>query len=127
MRRWNGWGDETVSAALPARAVEALAEWVGPGTPPRDATPALALSAVSPSRLVPGGALTLDPWERLLHARGQSLPDWIALRSRADRRRPRRRRLPRDGGRRGLAPGVGDESGTPGSFPTAEGRAWRGT
>ena len=25
--------------------------------------------------------MTLDPWERLLHARGQSLPDWIALRS----------------------------------------------
>ncbi len=81
MRRWNGWGDETVSAALPERAVEALAEWVGPGTPPRDATPALALSAVPPSRLVPKGGVTLDPWERLLHARGQSLPDWIALRS----------------------------------------------
>ncbi|HYN41221.1 MAG TPA: FAD-binding oxidoreductase [Thermoanaerobaculia bacterium] len=80
MRRWNGWGDETVSAVLPARAVEALSAWVGPGTPPRDATPAESLVAIAPSRLAPEGGLTLDPWERLLHARGQSLPDWIALR-----------------------------------------------
>ena len=81
MRRWNGWGDDTVSAALPARAVETLSAWVGPATPPRDATPAQALTAVPASRLAPGSGVTLDPWERLLHARGQSLPDWIALRS----------------------------------------------
>ncbi|MBK9090644.1 MAG: FAD-binding oxidoreductase [Holophagales bacterium] len=81
MRRWNGWGDDTVSVALPARAVQALSAWVGAGTPPRDATPAEALTAVSPSRLETKDLLSLDPWERLLHARGQSLPDWIALRS----------------------------------------------
>ncbi len=81
MRRWNGWGDDTVSVALPARAAEALSTWVGPGTPPRDATPEEALAAVPPSRLAPGNGLSIDPWERLLHARGQSLPDWIALRS----------------------------------------------
>ena len=81
MRRWNGWGDETTSKALPRRAAEALAEWVGAGTPPRDATRAEALAAVPASRLAEGAGLSTDPWERLLHARGQSLPDWIALRS----------------------------------------------
>ena len=81
MRRWNGWGDDTVSAALPPRAVEALAAWVGPGTAPRDAKPAEALAAVPASRLAARDGLSTDPWERLLHARGQSLPDWIALRS----------------------------------------------
>ncbi len=81
MRRWNGWGDETVSAVLPPRASGTLGSWVGPGTPPRDATPEEVLASVPPSRLGPEPALSLDPWERLLHARGQSLPDWIALRS----------------------------------------------
>jgi alkyldihydroxyacetonephosphate synthase len=81
MRRWNGWGDETVTVGLPARAVEALAAWVGPGEPPCDATPEGALRAVPPSRLAAASGLRVDPWERLLHARGQSLPDWIALRS----------------------------------------------
>jgi alkyldihydroxyacetonephosphate synthase len=81
VRRWNGWGDETVSVALPARAAETLASWVGPGTRPSDATPEEALSSVPASRLAPVNGLAVDPWERLLHARGQSLPDWIALRS----------------------------------------------
>ncbi len=81
MRRWNGWGDDTVSTALPAPAVRALSAWVGPGTAPRDATPEEALTAVPPSRLEAEDLLSLDPWERLVHARGQSLPDWIALRS----------------------------------------------
>lgn len=81
MRRWNGWGDDTTSAAVPARAASALADWVGPGTPPRDASADEALAAVPASRLAPENGLVTDPWERLLHARGQSLPDWIALRS----------------------------------------------
>lgn len=81
MRRWNGWGDDTVSAAVPPRAAEALEAWVGPGAAPRDATREEALAAVPASRLRPEAGLSLDPLERLLHARGQSLPDWIALRS----------------------------------------------
>ncbi|MFN7988737.1 MAG: FAD-binding oxidoreductase [Thermoanaerobaculia bacterium] len=81
MRRWNGWGDDTVSASLPSRATEALSAWVGPGTRPRDATREEALAPVPASRLAPRDGLSTDPWERLLHARGQSLPDWIALRS----------------------------------------------
>ncbi|MHB8800432.1 MAG: FAD-binding oxidoreductase [Thermoanaerobaculia bacterium] len=81
MRRWNGWGDDTVSSSIPPRAAEALAAWVGPGAPPRDATPEEALAAVPPSRLAAEDGLSVDPWDRLLHARGQSLPDWVALRS----------------------------------------------
>lgn len=81
MRRWNGWGDDTVSASVPPRAAEALSAWVGPGTRPRDATREEALAAVPPSRLAPRDGFSTDPWERFLHARGQSLPDWIALRS----------------------------------------------
>ena len=39
-----------------------------------------ALVAVPPSRLTPFTRLSLDPADRLYHARGQSLPDWVALR-----------------------------------------------
>lgn len=81
MRRWNGWGDDTVSAAVPARAFETLTAWVGAGTPPRDATPEEASRQVPPARVEARDGLSVDPWERLIHARGQSLPDWIALRS----------------------------------------------
>ena len=37
MRRWNGWGDDTIPYHLPGNAPVFLDEWVGPGTPPRDA------------------------------------------------------------------------------------------
>lgn len=81
MRRWNGWGDEAVTYSLPAGARQALHAWVGPGTPPRDATVEQVLATVPPSRLPAHPLVSTDPFIRLAHARGQSLPDWLALRS----------------------------------------------
>jgi alkyldihydroxyacetonephosphate synthase len=81
MRRWNGWGDDTVTYPLregPRRFLEAL---VGPGTPPRDATLEEVAAAVPQSRLPMHPLISDDPVDRVRHARGQSLPDWIALRS----------------------------------------------
>ena len=80
MRRWNGWGDERTSMPVPDAARRSLAEWVGEATPPRDAALGDVASSLPPSRLqIPGAAA--DPEARLRHARGQSLPDWVALRS----------------------------------------------
>jgi alkyldihydroxyacetonephosphate synthase len=81
MRRWNGWGDESVETGLPARGAELLEALVGPGTPPKDATLASVVDAVAGSRLTADPRLDLDPVTRVRHARGQSLPDWVALRS----------------------------------------------
>jgi alkyldihydroxyacetonephosphate synthase len=81
MRRWNGWGDESIETDLPPRALELLASLVGPGTPPRDATLDAVVAAVPASRLAPDPRADDDPLERVRHARGQSLPDWVALRS----------------------------------------------
>lgn len=81
MRRWNGWGDETVQYPLPPQAESFLAERVGPGTPPRDAQLQDVVAAVPPSRLPPHPLVRTDAVERVYHARGQSLPDWVALRS----------------------------------------------
>jgi alkyldihydroxyacetonephosphate synthase len=81
MRRWNGWGDDTINYPLSGGALAFLRVTLGPAAPPRDATLAETLAMVPPSRLADGNGLLRDPLERLRHARGQSLPDWIALRS----------------------------------------------
>ena len=81
MKRWNGWGDEATTYPLPDPAARYLAERVGEGLRLQDATLAETLQAVPPARLPPHPLISSDPEERLRHARGQSLPDWIALRS----------------------------------------------
>ena len=51
MRRWNGWGDDTIPYPLPANAPAFLEERLGPGAPPRDATFAAVVATVPPGRL----------------------------------------------------------------------------
>ena len=81
MRRWNGWGETTTSYPLPENAGAFLEELVGPGTPPQDAALADVVASVPDSRLPDHPLLKTDPAERLRHARGQSFPDWVALRT----------------------------------------------
>ena len=84
MHRWNGWGDDTIQYPLSPRALTFLREAVGEAEPPRDASLAKVLATIPPSRLhdLPGnGLIQVDERDRLKHARGQSLPDWVALRS----------------------------------------------
>jgi alkyldihydroxyacetonephosphate synthase len=81
MRRWNGWGDETVDFLLTENAYRFLAERIGEGSPVPNVTLDDVLAQVPESRLPDHPLVTKAPEERLRHARGQSLPDWIALRS----------------------------------------------
>lgn len=81
MRRWNGWGDDGVSVELPAVALRRLERLVGPGTAPRDAELADVVAAVPPGRLPAHPGVDPDPESRVRQSRGQSLPDWVALRS----------------------------------------------
>ena len=79
MRRWNGWGDESIEttpAACPraARVADRL------GTPPRDATSTGRRDGPAVTT-APTAGLDIDPGRAIRHARGQSLPDWVALRS----------------------------------------------
>ena len=80
MRRWNGWGDATTVVELPAQGANFLAQRVGEGRALPDATLETALARVPPSRLQQHYLYSVDAHDRLLHARGQSLPDWLALR-----------------------------------------------
>lgn len=81
MRRWNGWGDDGIVDEVPLAGLQALEGVLGRGTPPRDATLADVVAGIGPSRLPRHPLVETDAEVRLRHARGQSLPDWLALRS----------------------------------------------
>ena len=81
MRRWNGWGEQSRTYPLSESAIRYLSSILGEPSPGPDAPLGEALARVPPSRLPDHPMITKDQVERLRHARGQSLPDWIALRS----------------------------------------------
>lgn len=80
MRRWNGWGDDSVRVPLPQAAIAYLQERAGRGAPAKDADLAAVTAALPPSRLPADPRIDTNPETRVRHARGQSLPDWLALR-----------------------------------------------
>ena len=81
MRRWNGWGDESNSMDLPQSAGVFLTQVVGAGKPLTDIGLAQVMKAVSTSRLPEHALITVDAEQRVRHAKGQSLPDWLAMHS----------------------------------------------
>ncbi|MFC5381667.1 FAD-binding oxidoreductase [Aquipuribacter nitratireducens] len=84
MHRWGEWGDGSRDVPLPSRLPALLAGEVGVGVPPFDVPLDDVVAATRTSRLAgtsPPVAWALDPLDRLLHARGQSFPDLVAVRS----------------------------------------------
>lgn len=81
MRRWNGWGDEATHMELPANGQAFLQERIGGGHRLPDATLESVVAQVPPSRLPQHPLIHTDGETRVRHARGQSLPDWLAVRS----------------------------------------------
>ena len=81
MRRWNGWGDDGTELPLKPAARRFLAGLIGEGRPLPDASLAEVIARVPPSRLPEHPLIVGDREVRVRHARGQSLPDWLAMRS----------------------------------------------
>lgn len=81
MRRWNGWGDESNEFPLKETARQYLVEQLGPASPLPDATLESVIAKVPESRLPAHPLIAVDAETRIRHARGQSLPDWLAMRS----------------------------------------------
>ena len=82
MRRWDGWGVE--DAHVPTLAGEArrhLRRELGDGRAPSRARLEDLVAAVPASRLPRHDAVSTDAEDRVRHARGQSFPDLLALRS----------------------------------------------
>lgn len=81
MRRWNGWGDESEAMQLPQSAGVFLQETLGDGNVLHTASLDDVLATVPPSRLGEHPLIDTTPDTRIRHARGQSLPDWLAMKS----------------------------------------------
>ncbi|KAA3658933.1 MAG: FAD-binding oxidoreductase, partial [Chloroflexi bacterium] len=81
MKRWNGWGETSITNELPENAGVFLDTAIGATTPPKDAALADVVAAVPQSQLTEHPLINTDADMRLRHARGQSFPDWLALRS----------------------------------------------
>jgi len=81
MRRWNGWGDENTTMALPSSAGEFLTQTLGEGHYLQEAELTEVVKKVPESNLPTHPLISVDAEDRVRHARGQSLSDYIAMRS----------------------------------------------
>ena len=81
MRRWNGWGDDGFSMEAPGSGLDFLRSKVPSGAVLKDIDLASVCSQVPESRLPSHPLIITDSETRVRHARGQSLPDWLAMRS----------------------------------------------
>lgn len=81
MRRWNGWGDDATHYPLPKAAEQYLESLLGAGNPRPDADIRDVAASAPKSKLWNHASITTDVETRIRHARGQSLPDWVSLRS----------------------------------------------
>lgn len=81
MRRWNGWGDESIEHEVPAGAAKMLEEFVGPPCAQKSFPREEMINKVPQSRVEQkSGLVSTDAAARLDHAHGQSLPDWVGMR-----------------------------------------------
>ncbi len=81
MRRWNGWGDVNFSMETPASGLQFLKNKIKPGYVLADIELSDVCQMVPTSRLPEHSLISLKAEDRVRHARGQSLPDWLAMRS----------------------------------------------
>lgn len=81
MRRWNGWGDESITYEVDESAWRFIEQQVGPGRRPQDVTLEQTVAAVPASRLPEHPLVSHDPAARVLRSFGQSFPDWLAART----------------------------------------------
>jgi len=81
MQRWNGWGDETITMDLTPQGLQILRDVVGRGRTHPDYPLQGFVERLPKSRLSRHPLVSFDPKLRLDHAHGQSLPDWIGLRT----------------------------------------------
>jgi len=81
MRRWNGWGDDGFSMETPASGMDFLVSKVAKGPVLADIELSEVCKHVPESRLPEHILISTDKEHRVRHARGQSLPDWLAMRS----------------------------------------------
>ena len=83
MKRWRGWGmeNDAVPVEVKSSLRNLLEVLVGSPTPLPVVTLHEVIAQVPTSRLGDHPLIDISPEARVRHARGQSLPDWLAMRS----------------------------------------------
>lgn len=81
MRRWNGWGDDSFRMDLPENGIRFLSDRIKLASRLGEASLQDVLEQVPPSRLPEHPKVDVSAEVRVRHARGQSLPDWLAMKS----------------------------------------------
>ncbi len=81
MKRWDGWGEDSYEIPLGERARELLLSELGSSHSLSTMSLQQVVEAIPASRLAPHELWDIDPEIRLRHARGQSIPDWLAVKS----------------------------------------------
>ncbi len=79
MKRIQGWGNNQTDYPVPEPAANYLKAVVGPPPDLKNKPVTDLLEAIPPAQLPNHPLVTQDPEERLRHARGQSLPDWVDM------------------------------------------------
>ncbi len=80
MKRWNGWGNTATIYPLADSARKYLIGIVGEGRSIKDAEKTDVMNSIPPGRLPDHSLINTSSEERLMHSRGQSLPDWVSMR-----------------------------------------------
>ncbi len=80
-RRWNGWGDENYIKELSGHGRQLVHSVIGQPKALGDASLKSVMDSVPESRLPKHSLISTDSEDRVRHARGQSFPDWLAMRS----------------------------------------------
>jgi alkyldihydroxyacetonephosphate synthase len=81
MRRWNGWGDDRITYPVTSSSIDFLEQLVGKGSPPKDVSLQDTLARLPKSRLPQHALISTESTDRLVHARGQSFPNWLEMHS----------------------------------------------
>jgi alkyldihydroxyacetonephosphate synthase len=80
MKRWNGWGNLDTEYPVSPSALDYLTKRLGELDLIPDAAKETVLSAVPSCRLPAHPLVDSSAEERLMHARGQSMHDWVDMR-----------------------------------------------
>lgn len=80
-RRWNGWGDENYIKEVSDHGRRLIHSIIGEAKPLPEVTLEQVVKQVPASRLPEHPLIVTQAEDRVRHARGQSFPDWLAMRS----------------------------------------------
>lgn len=80
-RRWNGWGDSSYVKEVSVNGRKLIQSKIGQTKVLEEATLEAVMAQVPDSRLLEHPLIDTDKEQRVRHARGQSFPDWLAMRS----------------------------------------------